>query len=72
MKTGASRTNYLAALIVCWIISRCVYFFYFRVSFDSRPLTWYLQYIDPALLKTALLQSTFYLRDQPPGFNLFL
>src|SRR5690349_18208297 len=66
------RSRYLWLLVVCWGVCRCIYFFYFGVSLDIEPLKFYRQYIDPVLLKTALLQSTFYLRDQPPGFNLFL
>lgn len=72
MKIRDPRRLYLAALIVCWILSRCLYFSYLGVRFDSSPLGSYLQYIDPMLLKTALWQSTFYLNDQPPFFNLFL
>src|SRR5262249_37166187 len=32
----------------------------------------YMQYVDPALLKTQLFKCIYYLRDQPPLFNLFL
>jgi len=72
MKIRNSGRTYLVALIACWIVSRCFYFFYLGVRLDSSPLRWYLQYIDPALLKNALWQSIFYLNNQPPGFNLFL
>ncbi len=72
MKIRNSRHAYLVALIVCWIASRWFYLSYLGVRFDGSPLRWYLQFIDPALLKTALWQSTFYLNSQPPGFNLFL
>jgi hypothetical protein len=72
VETGTSRRRYAAALVVCWIASRFFYSFYCGVTFDDGPLSSYLQYIDPSLLESALLQSVFYLRDQPPGFNLFL
>src|SRR5215831_17414013 len=72
MKIRNSGRTYLVALIACWIVSRCFYFFYLGVRLDTSPLRWYLQYIDPALLKNALWQSIFYLNNQPPGFNLFL
>jgi len=72
MKIRDSRRAYLAALIACWILSRCLYLFVLGVRFDSSPLGTYQQYIDPVLLKTALWQSIFYLNQQPPLFNLFL
>src|SRR5215469_4866833 len=72
MKVRNSRRRYFVALIICWVLSRCFYFFYLGVRLDASSLGSYLQYIDPVLLKTALWQSTFYLNNQPPGFNLFL
>ncbi len=42
------------------------------VRFDSSPLEYFLQYIDPDLLETRLLESLFYLHGQPPLFNLLL
>src|SRR5262245_42164572 len=72
LKIDSLKTRYLLALVACWIASRWVYFSYFGIRFDASPLNYFLQFIDPSLLKTALLQSVFYLRDQPPGFNLFL
>ncbi len=42
------------------------------VRFDPRSITYYLQYIDPPLLKSSLWESLFYLKEQPPLFNLFL
>lgn len=72
MQTRDTNRRYLLALIACWIISRLIYLLYFGLRIDIGPLSSYLQYIDPALLRTSLLQSTFYLREQPPGFNLFL
>ena len=43
-----------------------------RYPLDPDPLTWYWQYIEPALLKERLLESLFYLHSQPPLFNLLL
>ena len=42
------------------------------IRLDPDPLTWYWQYVEPALLKERLLESLFYLHSQPPLFNLFL
>jgi len=42
------------------------------IRLDPDPLTWYWQYIEPALLKERLLESLFYLHSQPPLFNLLL
>jgi hypothetical protein len=42
------------------------------VRFDSTPLTFFFQYLDPELLRHRLGESLFYLHSQPPIFNLFL
>ena len=42
------------------------------VRYDMSTLDWYQQFLDPALLKTRLLESLFYLHSQPPIYNLFL
>ncbi len=42
------------------------------VRFDATTLPYYLQFVDPKLLKSSLGQSIFYLKEQPPAFNLFL
>lgn len=42
------------------------------VRFDLSTLPRNLQFIDPELLRTRLLESVFYIREQPPLFNLFL
>lgn len=42
------------------------------LRFDLRPLDWFMQYLDPVLLRTRLAESLWYLHSQPPGFNLFL
>jgi hypothetical protein len=41
-------------------------------SFIATPLSFAYQYLDPVLLKNALLRSLLYLHSQPPLFNLFL
>jgi len=60
-----------AILAFAFISSR---FFYFSlgVRFNAAPLNFYLQYIDPKLLKDAFWQSLFYLKEQPPGYNFYL
>ncbi|MBV9082647.1 MAG: glycosyltransferase family 39 protein [Acidobacteriaceae bacterium] len=68
----SSRSLYLAGLLACWIASRLLYLLHSRVRFNSSPLTFYLQYIDPQLLKTDLWRSTYYLNSQPPAFNWLL
>lgn len=42
------------------------------VRFDTSPLQWFYQYIDPLLLKENLWQSLLYLHSQPPVYNLYL
>lgn len=53
------------------IFSRIVYRFA-GVRFDASSLAWFWQYVDPALLRTNLAQSLWYLHSQPPAFNFFL
>lgn len=42
------------------------------VRFDTGSLHPFMQYLDPELLRTRLLESIWYLHIQPPLFNLFL
>lgn len=42
------------------------------VRMDTTPLGVFMQYADPVLLRTRLLETCWYLHIQPPLFNLFL
>jgi len=42
------------------------------VRFNSTPLGFYIQYVDPLLLRERLVESLLHLRDQPPLFNAYL
>jgi hypothetical protein len=61
----------LAAVVAAFVVSRIGYYLA-GVRFDASSLPWFWQFIDPALLKTNLGQSLWYLHSQPPAFNLFL
>ncbi|MFO0972607.1 MAG: hypothetical protein U1A27_04080 [Phycisphaerae bacterium] len=63
---------WLAALVAAFAITRLLYYFAFGVRFDATGLNTFLQLIDPLLLRTRLAESLWYLRDQPPLFNLFV
>jgi hypothetical protein len=69
-----SRSRRAGALLVAggFVLSRVVYIGCLGVRFDAEPLGRYVQFVDPALLRTDLLRSLFYLPDQPPALNLFL
>lgn len=69
---GWEKHKGLIFIIAVFIITRIVYYFYFGIRFDTSPLDFYWQYVDPYLLKTDLLRSVYYLHSQPPLFNLFL
>lgn len=56
-------------IVLAFVLSRLSYYAA-GVEFDARPLQFYVQFIDPELLRTRLLESLFYLHTQPPGFNL--
>ena len=64
------RTTY-AALAIAFCVSRILYYFA-GVRFDAEPLDFYIQFIDRPLLRHDLWRSLFYLKEQPPAFNLFL
>ncbi len=61
----------LVGLIGVFVASRVGYYLA-GVRFDASTLPWYMHFVDPALLRTDLLQSLWYLHSQPPLFNLFL
>lgn len=65
------KINFNFILISIFILSRAIYWF-LGIRFDSSPLNWFIQYLDPYLLKSKLAESLFYLQSQPPLFNLFL
>jgi hypothetical protein len=54
------------------LVSRALARFYFGIGFDDTTLGWYVQFADPELLRSRLLETVLYLRDQPPLFNLYL
>ena len=62
---------YSLLLALVFVVSRAIYLAV-GVRPDTSPIGFYLQYIDPALLRDHLWQSLLYLREQPPGFNLYL
>jgi len=66
---GGKPYSLLLALV--FVVSRFIYFAV-GVRPDITPIGAYLQFIDPALLRDHLWQSLLYLREQPPGFNLYL
>lgn len=42
------------------------------IRFDSASLHTFMQYLDPELLRTRLVESLWYLHIQPPIFNLYI
>jgi hypothetical protein len=61
----------LVAVVAAWVVSRVVYRA-LGVRFSADPVDYYIQFLDPELLRHDLLRSLFYMRDQPPGFNGFV
>lgn len=64
--------RWLVVVVVCFVASRLFYTYFYGLKFEDNSLLDYMQFIDPLLLRTDLARSIFYLRDQPPLFNLFL
>jgi hypothetical protein len=61
----------MVLLVLLYLGSR-VFYFLQGIRYDVAPLDYYMQFIDPLLLRTRLLESVYYLHSQPPLFNLFL
>lgn len=58
-------------IAVIFVFSRYL-FFGVGVRFDTTPLEYSWQLLDPYLLKNDLLRSLFYLHSQPPLFNFYV
>ncbi|TWT41810.1 hypothetical protein RAS1_29330 [Phycisphaerae bacterium RAS1] len=67
---AAAQRRWLLVVLAAFSASRLIYLGWFGVRFDAIPLADYFQFVDEELLKTRLLESVYYLRDQPPLFNL--
>jgi hypothetical protein len=59
------------AVAAAFVMSRLIYRA-LGVRFSADPVNYYIQFLDPELLRHDLLRSLFYMRDQPPGFNGFV
>lgn len=74
MPKPTKRSEQLFAYVLLLVLfsgSR-ILFYFLGVRFDTTPLHWFFQILDPVHLKTDLCQSLFYLHSQPPGFNLLV
>jgi hypothetical protein len=58
-------------IAVFFALSRLVYFA-LGVRFDALPLGYFMQYPDPALLRSDLLRTSYYFHMTPPLYNFFL
>jgi hypothetical protein len=58
-------------LALAFVVSRLIYSA-LGVRFNASPLGFYLQYVDPELLRSAFWRSLYYLKEQPPGYNFIL
>ncbi len=67
----SSHLRPLLAVVSFFVVSRVV-FYWAGVRFYSKSISYFMQFLDPQLLKNNLLESVFYLHHQPPLFNLFL
>ena len=71
MKKLDRRQLGFVAVVAAFVVSRVVYRA-LGVRFSAVPVDFYIQFLDPELLRHDLLRSLFYMRDQPPGFNGFV
>jgi hypothetical protein len=65
-------STYWSYLIVsaAFVVSRVIYRVVFDVTFDARPVTYFIQYIPIWLLKHDFWRSILYLHDQAPLQNV--
>ncbi len=68
---GVLADRWLLAVIAMFLLSRSAAMAA-GVRFDASPLGYFLQYLDPHLLRARLGESLWYLHSQPPLFNLLL
>ncbi|MCC6696710.1 MAG: hypothetical protein IT365_13860 [Candidatus Hydrogenedentes bacterium] len=66
-----SLPRLLAYLFAAFALLHVVYHL-LGVRMDMTPLGVFMQYADPELLRTRLIETCWYLHIQPPLFNLFL
>jgi hypothetical protein len=65
------RLRYPIRLALAYCVSRAA-FFAAGVRFDTSPLSYFWQLLDPELLQHRLAESLWYLHAQPPLFNLLV
>ncbi len=70
MQKTINKHYWFVALIV-YFVSRIIAYSV-GVRFDSEPLQYFWQYLDPELLSQNLVTSVYYQHSQPPLFNLFI
>jgi len=63
--------RYILSLCAVFGLSRIAYYFA-GIRFDANPVLWFWHNLDPALLRTRLLESIYYQHSQPPFFNLWV
>ena len=56
----------------CFLVSRVVYRIHYNIQFDTSPVGFYLQYIDPWFYKHDFLRSLLYLHHQAPLQNVLV
>ena len=56
-------------LLVVFLASRILYAF-LGVDFDTSPLQGYIQFIDPLLLQTRMIESIWFSHAHPPVLNV--
>ncbi|HEY4362767.1 MAG TPA: glycosyltransferase family 39 protein [Bryobacteraceae bacterium] len=69
--SSLTRTRCFAVIASVFVLSRAL-LWTLGIRFDADPLTFYWQFVDPALLQHDYWRSLFYLEQQPPAFNAFL
>lgn len=66
-----TERNARIAVALGFVLAR-IAFHQAGIRFDTSPLPWFWQYLDPPLLRNDLASSLWYLHAQPPLFNAFL
>ncbi len=70
--TDVLSTRRFIAVLAVFFVGIHAMLYAMGVRMDTTPLGMFMQFADPELLRTRLLETCWYLHVQPPLFNLFL
>jgi hypothetical protein len=70
-RAGLRRHKERWFLVLVFAVSR-VAFWWLGVRFDASPIPFFMQYLDPRILRGDLARGTYWLHSQPPMMNVVI